>query len=125
MPSKCHTTNYIGGGLNALVFHNLLAMRLITGLVRTPAEKTNCFLNFSKFWDQSLRPPGRALPNSSYMIGGEAPTTMVLEEPGVDSGADLPPDSPCPVPTWRVPRLPSSLFQTFVESRKSLQREKK
>ena len=72
MPRKCHTTNYIGGGLNALVFHNLLAMRLITGLVRTPAEKTNCFLNFSKCWDQSLRPPGRALPNSSHMIRGRS-----------------------------------------------------
>lgn len=107
------------------LFHNLLAMRLITGLVRTPAEKTNCFLNFSKCWDQSLHSPGRALPNSSHMIGGEAPTTVVLEELDGDSGADLPPDSPCPVPTWRGPRLPSSLFQTFVESQKSLQREKK
>lgn len=66
MSSKCHATNYIWSGLNAFVFHNLLAMQSITCFVKTTTKKANCFLSFSKRYSQSLDPSGRSLPSSSH-----------------------------------------------------------
>lgn len=123
MSSECHAAHYIW---SAFAFHNLLGVWLITGLVRIPAWKAACFLNFSRCWYPSLYLLWKAFPSSAHSPAqswSETPTTVVTGAHLRTLGPALPLFSLVPVPTWRVPRPFCFLLQDFVKTLKSLLRE--